>query len=849
MIFRQCSIGGKVYSGDGKSPENTLVDNNSNAEKKKLHSPTPSDSNSDTTPHKHNGDIKVALPKEVLLPFHDAQLDKDLEDHDSEQSRILHGFFAVLGLCHTVLAAEPEPGVIEYKAQSPDEAALVQSAADVGFIFRGRERDVLRLSTPYGDDPDEYQLLNVLEFNSTRKRMSVIVRKMDEDGRIFLLTKGADNIIFDRLLKDGSQKDLREKTDRDLQTFAGDGLRTLVLAYRVLDQSEYDTWAKEYQNATVALHDREAQVEEVSGKLEVDLVLLGATGIEDKLQDGVPETISDLKRAGIKVWVATGDKLETAVAIGYTTNLLTRDTNLIIIREGRHSIEDQLTGALEGFFGEDTTMLTRNSSRASQDSRQMDRGPEEPNLARVNTGVQSLVGQDNGQRPGGFSLVIEGHALTHAFADDELQELLLQLSMKCTTVICCRVSPLQKAQVVHLIKDNLGAMCLAIGDGANDVSMIQAADVGVGISGEEGLQAVNSSDYAIAQFRYLKRLVLVHGHWSYFRNSGMILNFFYKNIIGTGVLFWFMIYCGWSTTYVMSYTYLLFWNVFWSLLPVIAIGLFDRNADDDVLMALPELYRFGRENTYFGMWRFLYYIAEGVFQSAVVYFFLCYTYLTTTTRTDGYDVYIYEMSTTMAIGAVMVANLFSGLNIEAWTGWVWFAIFLGPFLVWVYTAVFSIIPPSSFATGVYGNDTFLFPSAAFWFGWIFVVFIALLPRYLIKSFNVNYFANDIDLMRLVRKYHPDIDVATHPMLGGGLAEAAKGEDHEEMTVQRTDLGMNEIAMKDLRNGGPNGRPQPDQQETAQERPSFQSARLGQHGSARGSQVDSKSLHHRSAGQV
>ena len=633
--------------------------------------------------------------------------------------------------------------------------------------------------------------------------MSVILRKLDDAGRIFLLCKGADNVIFERLTKDGLQQELRQKTDQDLQKFASEGLRTLCLAYKVLDPSEYDRWAKEYHNASVSLQNREEMVEQVSEKIERDLVLLGATAIEDKLQDGVPEAISDLKRAGIKVWVATGDKLETAVAIGYTTNLLTNDTNLIIVREGDHPIHDQLRDALDGFFGD--TPVSRTSSRL-----------EPPNLQRVNTGVRSLVGQDNGTRPGGFSLVIEGAALTHAFDDGDTSDLLLALSTRCTTVICCRVSPLQKAQIVHLIKDNLGVMCLAIGDGANDVSMIQAADVGVGISGEEGLQAVNSSDYAIAQFSYLKRLLFVHGHWSYFRNSSMILNFFYKNIIGIGVLFWYMIYCGWSTTYVFDYVYLLFWNVFWTLLPVIAIGLFDRNIDADTLMSLPELYRYGREGRYFGLGRFVYYLLEGTYQSAVLYFFIDYAYVTTSTRGDGYSVYIYEMSTTMVIGAVMAANLFSGLNINAWNGWVWFAVLFGPALVWLFTAIYSIIQPSSFYTGVYGNDIFLFRSYAFWFGWPFVLIISLLPRFLFKVWGQNVAPDDIGTMRLVRRFQPDVDPAKHPLLGGKLRE--EKEDGAETEERRGDIQMSQR---------PGLGPTP-------------SSRFGMHQSARGSGVDSES---------
>jgi phospholipid-translocating ATPase len=839
MIFRQCSVGGKIYISDEepKAPEGE-----SQKDDVKKTTSDSSDSASDTEANNalaQGDEVKPPLPKEVLARFHSAQLDRDLGDHDSEHSRVLHGFFAVLGLCHTVLAAETAPGVIEYKAQSPDEAALVQSAADVGFVFRGRDHNIVKLSTPFSEEPDEYELLHVLEFNSTRKRMSVILRKLDQDGRLFLLTKGADNIIFDRLAKDGAQKELREKTDKDLQYFASEGLRTLCLAYRVLDDKEYEQWARDYHEASVALSDRESRVEEVSARIETDLLLLGATAIEDKLQDGVPEAISDLKRAGIKVWVATGDKLETAVAIGYTTHLLTPETNLIIVREGLNSVKDQISDALETFFGEEGLAVARTISRASVDLR--------PRLDRVNTGVRSLVGGDNGLRPGGFSLVIEGHALAHAFDDEETNDLLLALSTRCNTVICCRVSPLQKAQIVRLIKDNLGVMCLAIGDGANDVSMIQAADVGVGISGEEGLQAVNSSDYAIAQFRFLNRLLFVHGHWSYYRNSSMILNFFYKNIIGIGVLFWYMIYCGWSTTYVFSYTYLLFWNVFWTLCPVIAIGLFDRNSDADVLMALPELYRFGRQQKYFGMRQFVYYLLEGWYQSAVIYFFLHFTYITTSARGDGWDVYIYEMSTTMAIGAVMVANFFHGLNIDAWNWWTMFAILIGPFLVWVYTAIYSIIPPSSFYTGVYGNDVFLFRSAAFWFGWPYVLVVALLPRYLIRTFEQTIKPNDIEMMRLVKKYNPGIDPATHPLLGGKLQDTDDIQPSDliyDPTAIENEQGEGDDIPMSQFDSGYNVNPSKNKSPLTafKSRTSMQSQRYGgyaQPSSARGSAVDSE----------
>jgi phospholipid-translocating ATPase len=310
-------------------------------------------------------------------------------------------------------------------------------------------------------------------------------------------------------------------------------------------------------------------------------------------------------------------------------------------------------------------------------------------------------------------------------------------------------------------------------------------------------------------------------------------------MIGIGVLWWFQPFCGFSTTYVFSYTYLLFWNVFWTLVPVLAIGLFDRNIDAHSLMTIPELYRYGREGRYFRLRRFFYYMLEGIFQSAVIYYFLHYTYLTPSSRPDAWDVYIYEASTTMAIAAVMVANFFTGLNIYAWVGWTYFGILLGPFLVWVYTAVFSSIPPRSFVTGVYGNQVFLFRSYAFWFGWPFVLVVALLPRYFIRVARQNYFADDIDLMRLVRRINPEIDPATHPMLGGKFAEKEKTEEVES---DRGDIPMKELqgGVVDVKAQTPMavdeevGRPS-----IGAGRPSMSSARFGMHGSARGSAVDSE----------
>lgn len=771
MVFRECSIAGTVYQGDPedediKKPTGKSTEIVREASNDSSYASTSTRGDDPAVPSAADATV-VKLSNGVLKHFRDERLSQDLAraveaEPDSEnaaQARSLNGFFSVLALCHTVLTAvDPATGAIEYKAQSPDEAALVQAAADVGFIFRGREREILLLQTPFSREIERYELLNILEFTSARKRMSIIIKKLDEqDERLFLLTKGADNVIFERLKAGGD--DLKRATEGHLEDFANAGLRTLTLAYKVIQDDEYEAWSERYHEASTALDDREGRIEAVCDEMERELRLLGATAIEDRLQDGVPETIADLKLAGIKIWVATGDKLETAIAIGRSTNLIAEESNIIVIRGSDRPVQQQMIQAVEEFFPDSGILDEHGLVTSASKSPSTESASAFP-MRRLSTGVRDIVGDDNGDRPGGFVLVIDGAALDYALADDDDKALLLRLATQCEGVICCRVSPLQKALVVKMVKDGLGVMTLAIGDGANDVSMIQAADVGIGISGEEGLQAVNSSDYAIAQFRFLKKLLLVHGHWSYARNGIMIVNFFYKNIVCIGVLWWFQIYCGWSSSYVFEYTYLLFWNSFWTIAPVLGIGLFDRIVDADVLMAFPELYRYGRERTWFSMRLFLIYMLDGVIQSVPLYFIITYTYFTTTTRSDGYSIALYEYSTTMVFATVVAVSLFNGLNTNVWTAWVFFAVFIGIIILWLFTVVYNAISPGWIVTNVYGNNHYLFTSAYFWLSQPLLIAIALLPRYLYRAWQLGYAPGDLEILRYIRKTQPDLDMTT-----------------------------------------------------------------------------------------
>ena len=280
------------------------------------------------------------------------------------------------------------------------------------------------------------------------------------------------------------------------------GLRTLCIAKRDLTDKYYTEWNRRHEIAAAAIDERESKLEEVSDEIERELQLLGGTAIEDRLQDGVPDAIQHLADAGIKLWVLTGDRVETAINIGFSCNLLSNNMELIVFKVQPGTTADEAEIQLHD-------VLEKNFQL---------KGTEEELKAAQH---------DHSPPPPTHALIIDGDALKLVL-EEPLKSKFLLLCKQCKSVICCRVSPSQKALVVRMVKLGLDVMTLSIGDGANDVAMIQEAHVGVGIAGEEGRQAVMSSDYAIGQFRFLSRLILVHGRWSYRRIAEMIANFFYK---------------------------------------------------------------------------------------------------------------------------------------------------------------------------------------------------------------------------------------------------------------------------------------------------------------------------------
>uniref|UniRef100_A0A8C6NU52 Phospholipid-transporting ATPase n=1 Tax=Nothobranchius furzeri TaxID=105023 RepID=A0A8C6NU52_NOTFU len=556
-----------------------------------------------------------------------------------------HEYFRLLSLCHTVMSEEKSEGELVYKAQSPDEGALVKAARNFGFVFRSRTPGTIT-TTELGRTVT-YSLLAILDFNNIRKRMSVIVR--NPAGRIRLYCKGADTVLLERLHP--CNQELMTITSDHLNEYAADGLRTLALAYRDVSEEEWEVWSESHRSADKAVDCREDRLAAAYDKIEQDMMLLGATAIEDKLQEGVSETIALLSLANIKVWVLTGDKQETAVNIGYSCKMLTDDMMEVFTISGRtvQSVRQELGNVRERMIEEGQ----EGDGVAGDDQLQGSPCPLPPTYLMDNIS-------------GEFGLIINGHSLAHALeADMEVE--FVSTACACKAVICCRVTPLQKAQVVELIKKHKKAVTLAIGDGANDVSMIKSAHIGVGISGQEGIQAVLASDYSFAQFRFLQRLLLVHGRWSYLRMCRFLCYFFYKNFAFTMVHFWFGFFCGFSAQTVYDQFFITLYNIVYTSLPVLAMGIFDQDVPDHRSLECPKLYEPGQLNLLFNKKEFFICIAQGIYTS-VVLFFMPYAVLSNATQSTGVPLADYQtFAATTATALVIVVSVQIALDTGFWT--------------------------------------------------------------------------------------------------------------------------------------------------------------------------------------
>ncbi|XP_073434864.1 phospholipid-transporting ATPase IF isoform X2 [Dendrobates tinctorius] len=592
-------------------------------------------------------------------------------------------FFKAVSLCHTVQISHDQPdgcgdvlrfsnGIssqLEYYASSPDEKALVEASRRMGVAFFGNNGETMEIKIL--GKLERYKLLHVLEFDANRRRMSVIVES--PSGEKILFTKGAESAILPNA-KNGEI----DRTRLHVDEFALKGLRTLCMAYRKFTPEEYQEINQNLHSARTALHQREECLSNVFDLIERDLEVLGATGVEDKLQDKVQETIEALRLAGIKVWVLTGDKHETAVSVSLSCGHFHRTMNILelVQQKSDHECAEQL--------------------------RQLDRRLKEDHVIQ-------------------HGLVVDGASLSLALREHE--KLFMEVSKNCSAVLCCRMAPLQKAKVVRLLKISPEKpITLAVGDGANDVSMIQEAHVGIGIMGKEGRQAVRNSDYAIARFKFLSKLLLVHGHYYYIRIATLVQYFFYKNVCFITPQFLYQFFCLFSQQTLYDSVYLTLYNICFTSLPILMYSLFEQHVHPHVLHTKPGLYRDISKNALLGFKPFLYWTFLGV-GHAFIFFFGSYFLMGEDTSLLGNGQMFGNWTFGTLVFTVMVLTVTMKMALET-QFWTW----INHFVTWgsiAFYLIFSlfyggIIWPFLHTQDMYFVFVQLLSSGSAWFAIIII---------------------------------------------------------------------------------------------------------------------------------
>ncbi|XP_047954399.1 probable phospholipid-transporting ATPase 8 [Salvia hispanica] len=715
MEFVKCSIAGVAYGRGLTEVERALAKRRGGA----------LDDSEVTSSASTQSDDGMAPGKSVKgFNFHDDRV-MNGQWVNEPHADMIQKFFRVLALCHTAIPeVDEDANEILYEAESPDEAAFVIAARELGFEMYERSQSHISLreldheSHQKIDRP--YELLHILEFSSSRRRMSVIVRNVE--NQLLLLSKGSDSVMLERLSK--KSQDFVDSTMDHVKRYAEAGLRTLVLAYHELSKEEFSSWEKEFLDAKATVGaDRDALIEAAADKIERDLILLGATAVEDKLQIGVPECIEKLENAGIKIWVITGDKMETAINIGYACSLLREDMEQIVITlDYPEIIELEKKGDKEAV------------AKASRES--------VANQIRQGTLLLSSY-EGRSIYP---ALIIDGKSLSFVLSQN-LEGSFLHLAVSCASVICCRSTPKQKALVTRLVKKGTGRTTLAIGDGANDVGMLQEADIGVGISGVEGMQAAMSSDFAIAQFRFLERLLLVHGHWCYRRISMMVCYFFYKNIAFGFTLFWFEAYASFSGQPAYNDWYMSCYNVFFTSLPVIALGVFDQDVSPQLCLKNPELYKEGIRNILFSWPRILGWMLNGIICSVVVFFFTTSSAAHQAFRGDGRVVDYEVLGVYMYSCVVCTVNCQMALSINYFT-WMQHFVIWGSIAFWyAFLLIYGAFPPLFSTTAYQVFVEACGPSPFFWLGTMLVVVLCLLPYLLYRTVQTEFFPMPHDIIQ------------------------------------------------------------------------------------------------------
>ncbi|XP_067888575.1 probable phospholipid-transporting ATPase IIB isoform X1 [Heterodontus francisci] len=471
-----------------------------------------------------------------------------------------------------------------YQASSPDEVALVQWTQSVGLTLVSRDLSSMQLKTP-GGQILSFIILQVFPFTSESKRMGIIVRD-DSSGEITFYMKGADVVM-------SSIVQYNDWLEEECGNMAREGLRTLVVAKKSLTEEHYQDFEpyrqkisparptnmptksgikmellclNRYNQAKLSVHDRSLKVAAVVESLEREMELLCLTGVEDQLQADVRPTLEMLRNAGIKIWMLTGDKLETATCIAKSSHLVSRNQDVHIFRPVMNRGEAH---------------LELNAFRRKHDC----------------------------------TLVISGDSLEVCLKYYEHE--FVELACQCPAVVCCRCSPTQKAQIVKLLQQHTGKRTCAIGDGGNDVSMIQAADCGIGIVGKEGKQASLAADFSITQFKHIGRLLMVHGRNSYKRSAALGQFVIHRGLIISTMQAVFSSVFYFASVPLYQGFLMVGYATIYTMFPVFSLVL-DQDVKPETAILYPELYKDLTKGRSLSFKTFLIWVLISIYQGGIL---------------------------------------------------------------------------------------------------------------------------------------------------------------------------------------------------------------------------------------
>ena len=601
-----------------------------------------------------------------------------------EDINFIDEFWKAIALTNECMVSE-DKGDLKYIGTSPDDNELVKTACNQGYkllctsidkkmVLIGREGEF------------SFEILHVLGFSSERKRMSIIFR---DKNKIKIYCKGADIEIIKRLSPNAKKTKAFEYISNELNSFSKFGFRTLMVASKIIKESDYRAWIDKIRKSE-KFQKNNKLLDKLYDIIECDFELLGGTILEDKLQHKVPDTISALKMADIKIWVLTGDKMDTVENIGISCNLLSYEEKIFKIKILTNDEDDDIKDSSEihYFLNEFKLFLENKISKKNIYSKyKKQENFEKKSMTIYDLDYEFLSDLKEKNLIENFSIIIESPIFNNLFKDEELTEKFLMVAQYATTVMCCRASPYQKSQVVQKIKKfNPKAVTLAIGDGRNDISMLMEANIGVGIYGEEGSSAAQAADFAIGEFKLLKRLLFFHGRVNMNRISKMIIYFFYKNFVFTMTQFFFSFYNLSSGQTLMDDWYITCYNLIFTAFPLCVCSLTDidikEEDSEECKKSMPLLYKESRDTKrYFTLFRFIFTVLRSIILSCLV-FLLCSFSTIIDIKGNYSNIWYMSLKNYFSILIIITVNLFVETK---------FIVYFLPIVVIITTFVFFIL--------------------------------------------------------------------------------------------------------------------------------------------------------------